>query len=83
MKKHRFSVIPAMFAILVLGSSVAWAQTQRWSEQKANDWYAQQPWLVGQQLHSEVSDQPVGDVAGSDLIPSRLTGNWGGQKASA
>jgi len=23
------------------------AQTPRWSEQKANDWYAQQPWLVG------------------------------------
>src|SRR6266496_1104936 len=23
------------------------AQTARWSEQKANDWYAQQPWLVG------------------------------------
>jgi Glycosyl hydrolase family 10 len=23
------------------------AQTVRWSEQKANDWYAQQPWLVG------------------------------------
>ena len=23
------------------------ARGQRWSEQKANDWYAQQPWLVG------------------------------------
>ena len=23
------------------------AQGQRWSEQKAKDWYAQQPWLVG------------------------------------
>jgi Cellulase (glycosyl hydrolase family 5) len=23
------------------------AQTPRWSEQQANDWYAQQPWLVG------------------------------------
>ena len=23
------------------------ASAQRWSEQKANDWYAQQPWLVG------------------------------------
>jgi hypothetical protein len=23
------------------------AQTPRWSEQKAHDWYAQQPWLVG------------------------------------
>jgi len=25
----------------------AWAQTARWPEQKANAWYAQQPWLVG------------------------------------
>lgn len=29
-----------------LCSSVS-AQTARWSEQKANDWYARQPWLVG------------------------------------
>jgi len=25
----------------------AFGQNARWSEQKANDWYAQQPWLVG------------------------------------
>jgi hypothetical protein len=25
----------------------AYAQNHRWSEQKANDWYKQQPWLVG------------------------------------
>jgi hypothetical protein len=31
----------------LLFSCIAWAQTSRWSEQKANDWYAQQPWLVG------------------------------------
>ena len=23
------------------------AQTSRWSEQKAEEWYAKQPWLVG------------------------------------
>ncbi len=28
-------------------SCVAFAQTPRWSEQKANEWYARQPWLVG------------------------------------
>ena len=27
--------------------SPAAAQTARWSEQKANEWYARQPWLVG------------------------------------
>jgi len=30
-----------------LSSGTGFAQTSRWSEQKANDWYAQQPWLVG------------------------------------
>src|ERR1700758_5848970 len=33
-----------LFLLVTLCAS---AQTPRWSEQKANDWYAQQPWLVG------------------------------------
>jgi len=33
--------------MLALFSSAAWAETSRWTEQKAIDWYAQQPWLVG------------------------------------
>ena len=40
----------ALLAALVLGclsTSLALAQTPRWTEQKANAWYAQQPWLVG------------------------------------
>jgi hypothetical protein len=28
-------------------SCTAWAQSVKWSEEKANDWYARQPWLVG------------------------------------
>jgi hypothetical protein len=33
---------------LILGlSCTAWAQSVKWSEEKANDWYARQPWLVG------------------------------------
>lgn len=38
-------------AVLILAFSVcafaAAAPVPRWSEQKANDWYAQEPWLVG------------------------------------
>ncbi|HEY9015246.1 MAG TPA: hypothetical protein VIM84_09310, partial [Gemmatimonadales bacterium] len=36
-------------ALLVAGCLVnaASAQTGRWSEQRANTWYAAQPWLVG------------------------------------
>src|SRR6201993_2568658 len=33
--------------VILLVTLCASAQTPRWSEQKANDWYAQQPWLVG------------------------------------
>jgi hypothetical protein len=37
-----------VFAILIaLTWCPAFSQTPRWSEQKATDWYAQQPWLVG------------------------------------
>jgi hypothetical protein len=37
-----------LFAILIaFASCPAFSQTPRWSEQKAADWYAQQPWLVG------------------------------------
>ena len=40
-------VTPYCFLLLFLLPSATAAQNQRWSEQKANDWYAQQPWLVG------------------------------------
>src|SRR3974390_3252438 len=32
---------------LLLALSTALAQSHQWSEEKANDWYAHQPWLVG------------------------------------
>jgi len=34
-------------AAIFLCANAAVSETPRWSEQKANDWYAQQPWLVG------------------------------------
>jgi hypothetical protein len=37
----------AVLAFLGLYSCAAASQTARWSEEKANQWYAQQPWLVG------------------------------------
>jgi hypothetical protein len=36
-----------MLILNSLGATAAWAQRPRWSEQRANSWYAQQPWLVG------------------------------------
>jgi hypothetical protein len=34
-------------AILLLPGCLACAQTPQWSAEKANEWYARQPWLVG------------------------------------
>ena len=36
-----------IFAFLLLACLSASSQTQRWTEQQANDWYSHQPWLVG------------------------------------
>jgi hypothetical protein len=39
--------MPAILIATTLCTSVAFPQTARWSEQKANAWYAHQPWLIG------------------------------------
>jgi hypothetical protein len=43
--QNRFTT--AALVAFALCATLAHAQTGRWSEQKANAWYAQQPWLVG------------------------------------
>jgi hypothetical protein len=45
LKTKTFSILTVVFIAALC--SAASSQTQRWSEQKANDWYVQQPWLVG------------------------------------
>jgi len=37
----------AVLSLVTLLTAATQAQTPRWSEQTANAWYAQQPWLVG------------------------------------
>ena len=39
-------LVQLIFVWLLLAATVL-AQTGRWSEQQARDWYARQPWLVG------------------------------------
>ena len=46
MKNVQCFVLTSLLAILAY-TNPAWAQTTRWTEEKANAWYAQQPWLVG------------------------------------
>jgi hypothetical protein len=43
---HRFKIVLFIASLLALALP-SWAQSQRWSEEKANAWYQQQPWPVG------------------------------------
>src|SRR5882724_8249963 len=47
LKRRLSSVFTAVLLVAGCCTSVVCAQTARWPEQKANAWYAQQPWLVG------------------------------------
>src|SRR5713226_5314260 len=47
LKNCKCTFLASVLIVLDLWASAASAQTSRWSEQKANAWYAQQPWLVG------------------------------------
>ena len=50
MHKNSFSqtrILTLIFALLLGFSGVAAQTNQKWTEAKANDWYKQQPWLVG------------------------------------
>ena len=42
-----FRRVVQLIAVWILLAISALAQTEKWSEQKARDWYARQPWLVG------------------------------------
>ncbi|MHB1023199.1 MAG: cellulase family glycosylhydrolase [Acidobacteriaceae bacterium] len=45
--KKWFTVVVTVLLTLSGSQALAASQPQRWSEQKANAWYTQQPWLVG------------------------------------
>jgi hypothetical protein len=47
MRKLKRAVTISILITTALSASAVFSQTSRWSEQKANDWYAHQPWLVG------------------------------------
>jgi hypothetical protein len=46
-KVRRFQSITFIVFFFAIAVSALTAQSARWSEQRANEWYAQQPWLVG------------------------------------
>ena len=45
MKTHK--TLSTLVLVLIFLICAASGQTARWSEQRANEWYARQPWLVG------------------------------------
>lgn len=47
MKKLYSAFMTSILIAMVMCTTCVFSQTARWSEQRANDWYAQQPWLVG------------------------------------
>ena len=47
MKERSRRLRAALFLLLCCMAMSAWAQGGRWSEARANEWYARQPWLVG------------------------------------
>src|SRR5437868_11164734 len=47
MKIPKSLLRPRILIVIALCTSTLPAQTARWTEPKANAWYAQQPWLVG------------------------------------
>ena len=47
MNKFKFLFLTALLLAAGMRTTAVWAQTACWTEQKANAWYAQQPWLVG------------------------------------
>jgi len=47
MNKLKFTFMAAVLIAFTLCAGLLRAQTPRWPEQKANAWYAQEPWLVG------------------------------------
>ena len=47
MKRFQSIFIRALLIAVGLSTSAIADQTARWTEQKANAWYAQQPWLIG------------------------------------
>jgi hypothetical protein len=44
MRKIRLA---ALLCLCVCITAIASSQTSRWTEQRANDWYAHEPWMVG------------------------------------
>jgi hypothetical protein len=46
-KKTLSAFVVSLLIVLICSAAALSQQTARWSEQKANAWYAQQPWLVG------------------------------------
>jgi hypothetical protein len=71
-----------LFMIIFTFQVTALAQGQRWSEQKANDWYKQQPWLVGSNYVPATAINELEMWQADTLIKESML-NWVGRKVWA
>jgi hypothetical protein len=63
-----------VFVFVAVAPSVVVAQTgedagRRWSAQRANDWYAKQPWLVGANFIPSDAINELEMFSGRDVQP--------------
>jgi hypothetical protein len=80
MKRLEYTFVTSVLFAIVFFSTAAHTQTARWSEQKATDWYAQQPWLVGSNYvpKSAINELEMWQEATFD--PAQSTENSAGPK---
>jgi hypothetical protein len=60
-----------VFILLALNWT-AFAQAQKWSEEKANDWYSHQPWLVGSNYIPAYADNQLEMWQSDTFDPDRI-----------
>ena len=69
MQARRHVLLMLLFLLGGAFSQMHAASPARWSEAKAQQWYAAQPWLVGANFIPADAINQLGDVAGGELRP--------------
>ena len=75
MKKYRSLLLTVVAALLC--ATAMCAQTPRWSEEKANDWYAKQPWLVGSNYIPKSAINELEMWQGASFDPEQIDNELG------
>ena len=55
---RRLQLVLVAFALCAAPPTGAFAATERWTPQQANEWYAKQPWFVGANYKMRIHKRP-------------------------